>query len=48
MIWGQLSGLSLRECGEAGMAAGTIAMETVSAVNPEMSAEKIIERMKSK
>ena len=48
MIWGHLSGLTLRECGEAGMAAGTIAMETVSAVNPEMSAAKIIERMKSR
>jgi len=29
------------------MAAGTIAMETVSAVNPAMCAEKLIERMKS-
>lgn len=48
LVWGQLSGLSLRECGEAGMAASAIAMESISAVNPEMSAEKLMERLKSK
>lgn len=47
LVWGQLNGLSLRECGEAGMAASAIAMETLSAVNPEMSAEKLMERLKS-
>ncbi len=46
LIWSHLQGMSLRECAEAGMAAGTIAMETVSAVNPEMSAENILSRMK--
>ena len=47
LVWGHMQGLSTKECGEAGMAAGTIAMETVSAVNPAMCAEKLIERMKS-
>ena len=45
LIWSHLQGMSLRECAEAGMAAGTIAMETVSAVNPEMSPENILSRM---
>lgn len=47
LVWGQLSGLSLRECGEAGMAASGVAMEALSAVNPEMSEKRLMERMKS-
>ena len=45
LIWSHLSGMSLKECAQAGMAAGAIAMETVSAVNPEMSAANILNRM---
>lgn len=45
LIWGHFQKLSLKECGEAGMAAGTIAMETVSAVNPEMSPERLKKSM---
>lgn len=45
LIWAGLRGMSMEECGRAGMAAGSIAMETLSAVNPEMSSEKLMQRM---
>lgn len=47
LVWSWCEGMSMRECGIAGMAAASIAMEAVSAVNPEMSSEKLLERMKN-
>ena len=45
LVWSHCNELSLRESGIAGMAASAIAMQSISAVNPEMSAEKLCRRM---
>ena len=45
LVWSHCSGLSLRESGVAGMAAAAIAMQSISAVNPEMCQEKLRGRM---
>jgi len=45
MVWSWCEGLSLRDSGVAGMAASLIAMESISAVNPEMRPEKLREAM---
>lgn len=41
LVWSHCSGLSLRESAVAGTAASAIAMQSISAVNPEMSVEKL-------
>lgn len=45
LVWSWCEGLSIRETGIAGMAAAAIAVESISAVNPAMSAKLIHERM---
>lgn len=45
LVWSWCEGLSLKESGVAGMAAASIAVESISAVNPEMCAQKLRERM---
>ena len=45
LVWSHCNGLSLRESGVAGMAAAAIAMQSISAVNPEMCQEKLRGRM---
>ena len=44
-VWSFCEGLSLQESGIAGMAASAIAMQSISAVNPEMSEEKLRSEM---
>ena len=46
LVWSFCEGLTLRECDIAGMAASSIAMESISAVNPEMCSERLRERMR--
>ena len=46
-VWSFCSGLSLRESGIAGQAASSIAMQSISAVNPELCAEKLRAEMQS-
>lgn len=45
MVWSWSEGLSLRESGVAGMAAAGIAMDAISAVNPDMCPLALRERM---
>ena len=45
LVWSWCEGLSLRESGVAGMAASSIAVESISAVNPDMCAARLRERM---
>ena len=44
-VWSFCEGLPLRESGIAGMAASAIAMQSISAVNPEMCEEKLRSEM---
>ncbi|MBR3756360.1 MAG: carbohydrate kinase family protein [Firmicutes bacterium] len=46
ILYGHVRGMSAKEITEMGMACSSIAVETKTAVNPEMSLEKVRERMK--
>lgn len=46
ILYGHVHGMSAKEITEMGMACSSIAVETKTAVNPEMSLEKVRERMK--
>lgn len=45
LVWSHCRRLSLRESAVAGMAASAIAMRSISAVNPEMTEEKLLMEM---
>lgn len=45
LVWAFLDGLDLEESARAGLAAGSIAMESGQTINPEMSAEALTARM---
>ena len=45
LAWGLMRGLSLRECGAAGLAAASIAVESMETVSPDISAEAVQRRM---
>lgn len=45
LVWAYLEGMDLKESARAGLAAGSIAMESDRTINPEMSAEALKERM---
>ena len=45
LVWAFLEGLDLTESARAGLAAGSIAMESQQTINPNMSAEALKERM---
>ena len=45
LVWAYLQGRDLEETARAGLAAGSIAMESAETINPEMSAEALKERM---
>ena len=45
LVWAYLEGSSLEETAKAGLAAGSIAMESGETINPEMSAEALRARM---
>ena len=45
LAWGELRGLSLRECAQAGMAAASIAVESMATVNPELSEQALYARI---
>ncbi len=45
LVWAWMEGLSLEETARAGSAAGSIAMESVETINPNMSAENLRSRM---
>lgn len=45
LVWSYLEGMDLRSTALAGLAAGSIAMESTETINPDMSAEAIRERM---
>lgn len=45
LAWGLVRGLSLRECGAAGLAAASIAVESMETVSPDISAEAVRRRM---
>jgi len=45
LLWGTLRGLDLRQCAVAGLAASAIAVESMATVSPEMSEERLLERM---
>ena len=45
IVWAYLEGLDLEESARAGLAAGSIAMESGQTINPDMSAEALKERM---
>ena len=46
LVWAYLEGMDLRETALAGLAAGSIAMESQETINPAMSAERLTARMK--
>lgn len=48
LVWAYLEGLGLEETAAAGLAAGSITMESEETINPLMSAEVLRKRMKSK
>ncbi len=48
LAWAYLEGLELEESALAGLAAGAIAMETATTINPALSATALRERMKGK
>lgn len=48
LVWAYLEGSSLEETARAGLAAGSIAMESVQTINPNMSAEALKLRMSNK
>ena len=45
LVWSYLEGMDLTETAKAGLAAGSIAMESAETINPEMSAEALRQRM---
>lgn len=45
LVWAYLEGRDLEQTAKAGLAAGSIAMESAETINPEMSAEKLRARM---
>ena len=45
LVWAYLEGTDLKNTARAGLAAGSIAMESDQAINPEMSAAEIKQRM---
>ena len=45
LVWSYLEGLSLEDSTRAGLAAGSIAMESEQTINPNMSAEALKERL---
>ena len=47
LVWAYLEGTGLRETALAGLAAGSIAMESGETINSRMSAEELCERMKN-
>ena len=46
LVWAYLEGTDLETTARAGLAAGTIAMESQQTINPNMSAEALTKRMK--
>ncbi len=48
LVWAYLEGLGLEETAAAGLAAGSIAMESGETINPLMSAENLKKRMKTR
>ena len=46
LVWAYLEGTDLKQSALAGLAAGSVAMESAETINPAMSAEAIKERMK--
>lgn len=48
LVWAYLEGMNLEETAAAGLAAGSIAMESAETINPFMSAQALKERMKNK
>ena len=46
LVWSYLEGRSLEDTAKAGLAAGSIAMESAETINPQMSAEALLERMR--
>ena len=47
LLWAHVQGLTLQESGIAGMAAASIAVESIETVNPAMSSGALLERMAS-
>ena len=45
LVWSYLEGLSLEDSARAGLAAGSITIETTETISPVMSAELLRERM---
>ena len=45
LLWAHVQGLTLQESGIAGMAAASIAVESIETVNPAMSSGALLERM---
>ncbi len=45
LVWAYLEGMDLRHTARAGLAAGSIAMESGQTINPDMSAQALRERM---
>lgn len=45
LVWASLKGCSLRDTARAGLAAGSVAMETVQTIAPHMSAAELTARM---
>ena len=47
LVWSYLEGLSLKESALAGLAAGSITIETPETISPVMSADELRNRMKN-
>ena len=47
LVWSFMEGFGLEESARAGLAAGSIAMETVQTINPNMSSDALNERMQN-
>ena len=45
LVWAYLQGMDLEQTARAGLAAGSIAMESPETINPDMSEEALLERM---
>lgn len=48
LVWAYLEGMNLEDSAAAGLAAGSITMESEETINPGMNAESLKKRMKSK
>ena len=46
LVWAYLEGMNLKDTAAAGLAAGSITMESDETINPLMSAELLKKRMK--